>query len=205
MLTAYVMWIGKFFRYLLCSLFAIHFPRSYKYAFPSLFFLALDAVLPLFSFTVLAIQATTKRPHSGLLIRAMSFAWFSLTVQCAYALVSHRSTSFGVSVTHRVDWVLNFFSSRPIWDSLTPSPAGEWVSPSFGWGGGGGGLHTRLRERGWGTGGSNSDEGTDEGTLRHSSSSYKNCNKVKITLKIVLNYKHLYFFRLITDDSWCLP
>ncbi len=31
------------------------------------------------------------------------FAWVSLTVQCAYALVSHRSTSFGVSVTHRVD------------------------------------------------------------------------------------------------------
>ncbi len=60
---------------------------------------------------------------------------------------------------HRVDRVLSFFSSRPNWDSPTPSHAGEGGPPHFGSGGGGGGGHTRLRERGWGS--PNQDEGTD--------------------------------------------
>ncbi len=37
---------------------------------------------------------------------------------------------FGLyELTHRVDRVLDFFSSRPNWDSPTPSPAGECVPP----------------------------------------------------------------------------
>ncbi len=48
-----------------------------------------------------------------------------------------------------VDRVLGFFFSRPNWDTPTPSPAGDYVLPSFGWGGGGGDTHS-LRERGWG-------------------------------------------------------
>jgi hypothetical protein len=35
----------------------------------------------------------------------------------------------------RVDRVLGFLSSRPNWDSPTPSPAGKCVPPSFGSGG----------------------------------------------------------------------
>jgi hypothetical protein len=63
-----------------------------------------------------------------------------------------------VGCGHRVGRVQSFFSSRPNWDSPTPSHAGECVvcTPPFGSRGG----HTLLRERGWG-GGSNSDEGTD--------------------------------------------
>ncbi len=45
------------------------------------------------------------------------------------------------------------FSSRPNWDSSTPSPAGECAHPSLVRGVGG---HTRLRERGWGGGGQGS-------------------------------------------------
>ncbi len=56
---------------------------------------------------------------------------------------------------HRVDRVLGFFSSRPNWDSPTPSHGGEFPSPPLVKGEG----HTRLRERGWG--GPSSDEGTD--------------------------------------------
>ncbi len=51
---------------------------------------------------------------------------------------------------HRVDKVLGFFSSRPNWDSPTPSPLPPFSS--------GGGVHARLRE---GVEGPNSDEGTD--------------------------------------------
>jgi hypothetical protein len=41
-----------------------------------------------------------------------------------------------IPLYHRVDRVLGFFSSRPHWNSPTPSPAGECVPPPFGWGGG---------------------------------------------------------------------
>jgi hypothetical protein len=58
-------------------------------------------------------------------------------------------------VDHRVGRVLSFFSSRQKWDSPTPHPQ-ESVPPPL-WLGGGG-LHTRWRERGWGS--PNSDEGT---------------------------------------------
>ncbi len=64
---------------------------------------------------------------------------------------TNRSIAFYI---HRVDRVLGFFSSRPNWDSPTPSPAGE-CAPLWFWGEG----HTGLRERGWGS--PNSDEGTD--------------------------------------------
>ncbi len=42
--------------------------------------------------------------------------------------------------SHRVDRVLDFFSSRPNWDNPTPTPAGECVlSPALvPWEGGGG-------------------------------------------------------------------
>ncbi len=46
--------------------------------------------------------------------------------------------------THRIDRVLGFFSSRPNWDSPTPSPAGECVPPPLVPAEG----HTCLRERG---------------------------------------------------------
>ena len=42
------------------------------------------------------------------------------------------------SKAHRVDRVLGFFSSRPNWDSPTPSPAGECVPLTLGSVGGGG-------------------------------------------------------------------
>jgi hypothetical protein len=45
---------------------------------------------------------------------------------------------------HIVDRVLSFLSSRPNWDPLAPSLAGECVPPPFGWGGGGG--HTLAGE-----------------------------------------------------------
>jgi hypothetical protein len=44
--------------------------------------------------------------------------------------------SAAVPVYHRVDRVRGLFSSRPHWNSPTPSPAGECVPPPFGWGGG---------------------------------------------------------------------
>ena len=71
-----------------------------------------------------------------------------MLVHVQTGLVGHRKN---------VDRVLGFFSSRPNWDSPTPSPAGECVLPSFGTGGD---THS-LRERGWG--GPNSDEGTGMG------------------------------------------
>jgi hypothetical protein len=55
---------------------------------------------------------------------------------------------------HRVDRVLGFFSSRPNWDSPTPSHAGESV-PLLWFQGGGGGTHSLAGE---GVGGPNSDE-----------------------------------------------
>jgi hypothetical protein len=51
------------------------------------------------------------------------------------------------AVQHRVDRVISFFSSRQIWDSPHPSPAGECAPHPLVRGGG----HTRLRERGWGS------------------------------------------------------
>jgi hypothetical protein len=57
-----------------------------------------------------------------------------------------------VTICHRVDRVLSFYSSRWNWNSPTPSPAGSVppAHPPFGSEGGGG--HTRLRERGMGGG-----------------------------------------------------
>jgi hypothetical protein len=61
-----------------------------------------------------------------------------------------------VGLHYRVDRVLDFFSSRPNWDSPTLSRAGESaIPPLFG---SGGGLHSL--EMGEGVGGPNSDEGT---------------------------------------------
>ncbi len=57
---------------------------------------------------------------------------------------------------HRVDGVLGFFSSRPNWDSSTPSPEGEFAPPPLGSGRG-----TQSFAGGGGWGDSNSDEGTD--------------------------------------------
>jgi hypothetical protein len=53
---------------------------------------------------------------------------------------------------YRVDRMLGFFFSRPNWDPHTPSHAGESVPPPFWFRG----VHTRLRERGWG--GPNADD-----------------------------------------------
>ncbi len=61
---------------------------------------------------------------------------------------------------HR-DRELGFFSSRPIWDSPTPSPAGERVPSPLRFMGEGGGVSHSLEETEWGGGGPNSDEGTD--------------------------------------------
>jgi hypothetical protein len=58
-----------------------------------------------------------------------------------------------VFIYHRVPY--EAFS--PLVRIGTSSPTGECVPPSFG--SGGGGVHTRLRERGWGS--PNFDEGTD--------------------------------------------
>jgi hypothetical protein len=57
-------------------------------------------------------------------------------------------------ISHRVDRVLSFFSSRRNWDSPNPSPAGECASPPPVLGGG---AHSLARE---GLGSPNSDEGT---------------------------------------------
>jgi len=59
-------------------------------------------------------------------------------------------------IPNRVDRVLSFFSSRPIWDPnpLTPSPFGSRR-----------GSHIRLRERG--CGGHNSDDGTHRVVLKY--------------------------------------
>jgi hypothetical protein len=48
---------------------------------------------------------------------------------------------------HRVDRVLSLFSSRPYWDSPTPSPAGERPPPLWFRGNA---VHTPSREMGWG-------------------------------------------------------
>jgi hypothetical protein len=57
---------------------------------------------------------------------------------------------------HRVDRVLSFLSSRPNWDSPTPSDAGECVPPN----GSGGRAHLLVgEERGRGV--PNSNEATD--------------------------------------------
>jgi hypothetical protein len=61
-----------------------------------------------------------------------------------------------------VDGVLGFFSCRPNFDSPTPSPAGENMSPPFG--SGGGGVYTLACGRG---GGPNSNEGTDTVVLEY--------------------------------------
>ncbi len=53
--------------------------------------------------------------------------------------------------------MLSIFSSRPNWDSPTARRRVYPPPPHFG--SAGGGVHTRLRERGWGS--PNSDEGTD--------------------------------------------
>jgi hypothetical protein len=50
---------------------------------------------------------------------------------------------------HRVNRVLTFVSSRPNWDSPTPSPAGESFPPPLVQSGGGG-VHTRWEEGGGG-------------------------------------------------------
>ncbi len=55
---------------------------------------------------------------------------------------------------------LSCFSSRRIWDSPNPSPAGEYAPPPLVYRGKG---HTRWRERGWES--PNSDEGTYTGVL----------------------------------------
>ncbi len=65
----------------------------------------------------------------------------ALTVIVSYSSEIYRTN-------HRVGRVLGFFSSRPNWDSPTPSPTGEGVPPFLV--GGGGVIHTRLREWGWG-------------------------------------------------------
>jgi hypothetical protein len=50
--------------------------------------------------------------------------------------VQYCTTNF-LCAFHRVDRVLSFFSSRPIWDSPTNSPAGDCGPPPVGLGGGG--------------------------------------------------------------------
>jgi hypothetical protein len=60
------------------------------------------------------------------------------------------------SFIHGVDGVLGFFSSRPKWDSPTPSTAGECVPPRFR-----GGARSLAGEGLGGGGGPNSDEVTD--------------------------------------------
>jgi hypothetical protein len=57
--------------------------------------------------------------------------------------IKHRSVARLISLTHRVDRVLGFFSSRQNWDPPPPHPRAS--VPPFGFGGGG---HIRLRERG---------------------------------------------------------
>ncbi len=54
--------------------------------------------------------------------------------------VSFIFSLFCYGLVHREVRVLGLFSSRPNWDSPTPSPAGECVPPSFASGGGGGGV-----------------------------------------------------------------
>jgi hypothetical protein len=69
-------------------------------------------------------------------------------------LVGHRINSYCIAKVYMspkcsqrfTGTVLGFFSSRPNWDSPTPSPAGECVLPSFG---SARGTHS-LRKRGWG-------------------------------------------------------
>jgi hypothetical protein len=67
------------------------------------------------------------------------------------------SETIGERDCNRVDRVLGFFSSRPNWDSPSPSPTGECVAPSFG--SGRGTVHTAMGRGGGGGGGPGSDEG----------------------------------------------
>jgi hypothetical protein len=63
----------------------------------------------------------------------------------------------GVGWNHRVCRALSFLSSRRNWNSPTPSPAGECVSPPLLWGRG----YTLVCGRGGWGGSPNSDEGTE--------------------------------------------
>jgi hypothetical protein len=63
-----------------------------------------------------------------------------------------RNKTTLLSLDSRVDRVLGLFSSRPIWDSPTPTRRRVCTPPLVR------GRHTRLR--GEGVGGPNSDEGT---------------------------------------------
>jgi hypothetical protein len=76
---------------------------------------------------------------------------------CYYGVIHSRKVRYPdlqKCVNHRVDRVPGFFSSRPNWDS--PSPSGESVPPPFG---SGGEVYTLAEGRGGG--GPSSDEGTD--------------------------------------------
>jgi hypothetical protein len=55
-----------------------------------------------------------------------------------FSTVTRQKTQLKLGFCHKVDRVLGFFSSRPNWESPTPSPAGECGPPL--WFGGGGTL-----------------------------------------------------------------
>jgi hypothetical protein len=60
--------------------------------------------------------------------------------------ISELKTRIGVPANHKVGRVLGLFYSRRNWDSPTPSPAGECVSPPLG-------AHSLVGEGGRGGGG----------------------------------------------------
>ncbi len=90
----------------------------------------------------------------------VSFIWRTreakrfLRCECTLYLVIYSYCIMQETVSHRVDRLLSFFSSRRNWDSPTLLAAGEYAPHPLVRGGG----HTRLRERGLGS--PNSDEGT---------------------------------------------
>jgi hypothetical protein len=103
--------------------------------------------------------ACTPHPHQA---RLVLHSWLNVcqkadvTTLCTlwFVLCRHLSPKTGGLHNAHLDAqsasiprVRECMTSRPNWDSPTPSPASEWMSPSPGTKKGG---HTRLRVSGWG-------------------------------------------------------
>jgi hypothetical protein len=112
-----------------------YFPAGYKRDTEILCTYLTNRIFPVKLVSALPFIITQERKDN--LIFILSYHWIHITVH------------------HRVDRVLGFFSSRPNWDYPTPSQQTS-LSPPPPVGSGG---HTRLRKRGWE--GPNSDQVTD--------------------------------------------
>ncbi len=110
------------------------------------------------SYVLTRLQWVVKQcTHDAILQRSSNLTYLylqCLNVQELSPFVQPYLNNFWIY--HRVYRVPSFLSSRPNWDSLAPSPAGECVPPSFGSRGGGthslaGPSQFRRRDRHSGT------------------------------------------------------